>query len=236
MHDSAHKSNPFSGMTVDEVNAQLNLLNTEEHRARFQAECAAYANAPTHSRVAAHHVMESQWISDFMCAFSKMCSDKITRVNDSSYAKIVRCMNLADLYRFVTVNIGWIFNDPLMQCITKMKTLYCRYVERLVFTAMDGVEHSAYIMATHFPELMTPELHVRVVPVPEVFRVHEMQIADDDALFGPLKATYQGLMPIMPTVVPQRRDDSDYGSDGSDYDSDYGSDDSDDYDYDDARG
>jgi len=243
MHANEHKKNPFSRMTVDEVIAQLNLLNTEEHRAQFQAECTAYANAPTHSRVAAHHVMESQWISDFMCAFSKVCSDKITRVNDSSYAKIVRCMNLADLYRFVTVNIGWIFNDPLMQCITKMKTLYCRYVERLVFTAMDGVEHSAYIMATHFPELMTPELHVRVVPVPEVFRVHEMQIADDDALFGPLKATYQGLMPAaVPTVEPRQRHDyydSDAGYSDEDEDDDQYSD-SDDDQYtdsdDDARG
>jgi hypothetical protein len=235
MHANEHSQNPLFGMTANEVIAQLNLLNTEEHRAQFQAECAAYANAPTHSRVAAHHVMESQWISDFMCAFSKVCSHKIAGVNDSSYAKIVRCMNLADLYRFVTVNIGWIFNDPLMQCITKMKTLYCRYVERLVFTAMDGVEHSAYIMATHFPELMTPELHVRVVPVPEVFRVPEMQIADDDALFGPLKATYQGLMPTVAPRVPIRDyDDSDTGysdEDDCDDDSDY-----DDYDYDDACG
>jgi hypothetical protein len=203
MHDSAHKSNPFSGMTVDEVNAQLNLLNTEEHRARFQAECAAYANAPTHSRVAAHHVMESQWISDFMCAFTKVCSHKIAGVNDRSYAKIVRCMNLVDLYRFVTANLGWIFNDPLMQFIPRMNNLYSKYIERLVFTAADGVEHSAYIMATHFPELMTPELHVCVVPVPDAYRVPEMQIADDDALFGPLKATYQGLMPAAPIVEQQ---------------------------------
>jgi hypothetical protein len=203
MHDSAHKSNPFSGMTVDEVNAQLNLLNTEEHRARFQAECAAYANAPTHSRVAAHHVMESQWISDFMCAFTKVCSHKIAGVNDRSYAKIVRCMNLVDLYRFVTANLGWIFNDPLMQFIPRMNNLYSKYIERLVFTAADGVEHSAYIMATHFPELMTPELHVCVVPVPDAYRVPEMQIADDDALFGPLKAAYQGLMPAAPIVEQQ---------------------------------
>jgi hypothetical protein len=203
MHDSAHKSNPFSGMTVDEVNAQLNLLNTEEHRARFQAECAAYANAPTHSRVAAHHVMESQWISDFMCAFTKVCSHKIAGVNDRSYAKIVRCMNLVDLYRFVTANLGWIFNDPLMQFIPRMNKLYSKYIERLVFTAADGVEHSAYIMATHFPELMTPELHVCVVPVPDAYRVPEMQIADDDALFGPLKAAYQGLMPAAPIVEQQ---------------------------------
>jgi hypothetical protein len=145
-------------------------------------------------------------------------------------------MNLVDLHRFVTVSVGWIFNDPLMQCITRMKTLYGKYVERLVFTAMDGVEHSAYIMATHFPELMTPELHVRVVPAHDVFRVPEMQIADDDALFGPLKATYQGLMPAaVPIVEPrQRRDYHDEGSDDSDDGSDdYGSDD---YDYDDARG
>jgi hypothetical protein len=90
------------------------------------------------------------------------------------------------------------------------------------------------MMATYFPELMTPELHVCVVPRPDVFRVPAMQIADDDALFGPLKATYQGLMPIMSTValpLPPRRDDdsSDYDSDDYDYDSD-------DYDYDDARG
>jgi hypothetical protein len=244
MHDSAHKSNPFSGMTVDEVNAQLNLLNTEEHRARFQAECAAYANAPTHSRVAAHHVMESQWISDFMCAFTKVCSHKIAGVNDRSYAKIVRCMNLVDLYRFVTANLGWIFNDPLMQFIPRMNNLYSKYVERLVFTAADGVEHSAYIMATHFPELMTPELHVCVVPVPDAYRVPEMQIADDDALFGPLKATYQGLMPAAPIVEQQilaqirtlqmfhPEEDEDEDEDDHDYDYSDEDEDEDDHDYD----
>jgi hypothetical protein len=42
-----------------------------------------------------------------------------------------------------------------------------------------------------------------VVPVPDAYRVPEMQIADDDALFGPLKATYQGLMPAAPIVEQQ---------------------------------
>jgi hypothetical protein len=236
MHAKEHKKNPFSAMTVHEANAHLILLNTEEHRAQFQAECTAYANDPTHSRVAAHHVMDSQWIPNFTCAFTKVCSHKMAEVNDRSYAMIDRCVNLIDLYRFITVNISWIFNEPFMPCVVRMNHLYSRYIERLLHMAGDGIEHSAYVMATHFPELMTPELHVCVVPHPNVFRVPELQIADDDALFGPLKATYQGLMPIMPTVVPQRRDDSDYGSDDGSDGSDYGSDDSDDYDYDDARG
>lgn len=232
MHANEHKhnQNPLFGMTVNEVIAQLNLLNTEEHRAQFQAECAAYANAPTHSRVAAHHVMESQWISDFMCAFTKVCSHKIAGVNDCSHAKIVRCVNLVDLYRFVAANLGWIFNDPLMQFIPRMNKLFIKYIERLVHTAADGVEHSAYIMATHFPELMTPELHVRVVPVPDAYRVPEMQIADDDALFGSLKATYQGLMPAVEPRVPRvpiresDEDDHDYDSDAG-----YSVEDEDDY-------
>jgi hypothetical protein len=234
MHVKEHKTNLFSAMTVDEANAHLILLNTEECRAQFQAECTAYANDPTHSRVAAHHVMDSQWIPDFTCAFTKVCSHKMAQVNDRSYAMIVRCVNLVDLYHFIVANISWIFNDPLMRCIVRMNHLYGRYIERLLHMAGDGIEHSAYMMATYFPELMTPELHVCVVPRPDVFRVPAMQIADDDALFGPLKATYQGLMPIMSTValpLPPRRDDdsSDYDSDDYDYDSD-------DYDYDDARG
>jgi hypothetical protein len=248
MHANEHKhnQNPLFGMTVNEVIAQLNLLNTEEHRAQFQAECAAYANAPTHSRVAAHHVMESQWISDFMCAFTRVCSHKIAGVNDCSHAKIVRCVNLVDLYRFVAANLGWIFNDPLMQFIPRMNRLYIKYIDRLVHTAADGVEHSAYIMATHFPELMTPELHVRVVPVPDAYRVPEMQIADDDALFGPLKATYQGLMPAAPIVEQQIlaqirtlqmfHPEEDEDEDDHDYDSDAGYSDEDDHDYDSDAG
>jgi hypothetical protein len=242
MHAKEHKKNPFSAMTVHEASAHLILLNTEEHRAQFQAECTAYANDPTHSRVAAHHVMDSQWIPDLMCAFTKVCSHKIAGVNDRSYAKIVRCMNLVDLYRFVTANLGWIFNDPLMQFIPRMNNLYTKYMERLVFTAADGVEHSAYIMATHFPELMTPELHVCVVPVPDAYRVPEMQIADDDALFGPLKATYQGLMPAAPIVEQQIlaqirtlqmfHPEEDEDEDDHDYDYSDEDEDEDDHDYD----
>ena len=66
---------------------------------------------------------------------------------------------------------------------------------------------------------MTPELHVVVKPSERVYRVPGMQIADDDALFGPLKLACQGLLPdaIVPNPVRARRD---YESD-DEFDRDY---------------
>jgi hypothetical protein len=208
--------NPFIAMDIDDVFVQLNLLNTEENRDLFRAECTQYANNPTHSRIVAStpHVTQDPWISNFIAAFSKACSFNMAQVSNSSLMKLTRCANLVDLYHFMQSNIAWIFNDPLMRCITNMNRLCEKYQERLIFMANSGIEHAAYMMATHFPELMTPELHVRVDPAPDVYRSPSMQIADDDALFGPLKATYHMLMPATPAppAPPQRRyyDDSEY--------------------------
>jgi hypothetical protein len=221
--------NPFIAMEIEDVFVQLNLLNTEENRDLFRAECTQYANNPMHSRIVAStpHVTEDPWISNFIAAFSQACSFKMAQVSNSSLMKIARCANLVDLYRCIQSNIAWILNDPLMRCITSMNRLCDKHQGRLIYMANDGIEHAAYMMATHFPELMTPELHVRVVPVPDVYRSPSMQIADDDALFGPLKATYHMLMPATPPP-PQRHYYHD--SDRDDYDDDY-----DDYD-DDASG
>jgi hypothetical protein len=103
--------------------------------------------------------------------------------------------------------------------------------------------------------MMTPELHV-VVKSKYPYRMPGMQIADDDALFGPLKLACQGLLPdgVCERVVRARRDyesddefDRDYEDeefdraedeedDGyTDDDDDY-SDDDDDYESDDAQG
>ena len=189
--------NPFAGLTMHVAISRLEMLNTDHQRNQFLAECAAYANEITHSRIVApiQHVIGNRWISEFMIGFSKVCAFKMSQVNDQTISKIERCMNLVDLYHFLAANIGWILNDPLIQCITNMSRLYMRYIERLLYMAKDGIEHSAYMMATHFPELMSPELHVRVIPVSGVYRNPELQIAEDDALFGPLKAAYQRLMP-----------------------------------------
>ena len=72
--------------------------------------------------------------------------------------------------------------------------------------SQEGIEHAACMLIRHFPEMMTPELHVLVKPSERVYRVPAMQIADDDALFGPLKLACQGLLPdaIVPNPNPVR--------------------------------
>jgi hypothetical protein len=86
--------------------------------------------------------------------------------------------------------------------------------------------------------MMTPELHVVVVvnAAVNVYRVPQMQIADDDELFGPMKAACQAFMPDAapePVPVPRRNiyyDDYDYDDYDGDYDNDeYTDDEEDDY-------
>ena len=235
---------PFTSLTMEDTIVQFNLLNTKENRDRFLEECTAFANDPTHSRTVAstRHVMSNQWITLFICGFSKLCSFRIrmAQVSNVSIPKIDRCVNIVNVFRLMAENIGWILSDPLMQCITNMGRLADSFVERLGYMAQEGVEHSAYILGHYFPEMMTPELHIHVNPAGDVYRTPQMQIADDDALFGPLKATYQALMPAaLPARGCQSSKSSDSDSEYDDYDdydgndgNDYGSDSSDsDYDY-----
>jgi hypothetical protein len=247
------KRTQYDTISDDEVLSELNLLDTVENRQAFLEECKAVANAPNQSRVkyaidvAAsaneddHNskwckcryatVLNNEWIADFSVAFSKVCSIKMAAVCNTSLSKLSRAMNLVDLFRFVS-RIDWILTDPGMRHMTNMAGLWEKYMERLTFMATEGIEHAALMLARYFPEMMTPELHVVVVVNADVnvYRVPQMQIADDDELFGPMKAACQAFMPDaapetepvpVPVPIPRRNIyyDYDYGySDDSDYD------------------
>ena len=177
-------------------------------------------------------VLDNEWIADFSVAFSKVCSIKMAAVCNTSLSKLGRAMNLVDLYRFVSSRIDWILTDPGMRHMTNMAGLWEKYVERLTFMATEGIEHAALMLARYFPEMMTPELHVVVAVNADVnvYRVPQMHIADDDELFGPMKAACQAFMPDAapePEPVPRRNSEYDYDYDYSDDSSDY-----DDYDND----
>ena len=190
-------------------------------------------------------VLDNEWIAHFLVAFSKVCSIKMAEVGNTSLNKLGRAMNLVDLYRFVSSRIDWILTDPGMRHITNMAGIWEKYVERLTFMATEGIEHAALMLARYFPEMMTPELHVVVVVNADVnvYRVPQMHIADDDELFGPMKAACQAFMPdAAPEAepVPRRNSDYDYDYDYSDDSSDYDDYDNDEYtddeDEDDAQG
>lgn len=249
------KRTQYDTISDDEVLSELNLLDTAENRQAFLEECKVVANAPNQSRikyaVAADDVaasaneddhnskwrkcrhatvLDNEWIADFSVAFSKVCSIKMAAVCNTSLSKLSRAMNLVDLFRFVSSRIDWILTDPGMRHMTNMAGLWEKYVERLTFMATEGIEHAALMLARYFPEMMTPELHVVVVVNADVnvYRVPQMQIADDDELFGPMKAACQAFMPdAAPEAEPVPRRNIYY----NDYDYEYSdSDDSSDYD------
>ena len=103
--------------------------------------------------------------------------------------------------------------------------------------AKEGVEHAAYVFMRFFPEMMTPELHMHMIPKWEIASSIGMHIEQDDPLFGSMKLACQSFMPVAqpPPPRPQSlcRDCLHWGCDGYDcrYDNDY--DDYDDYDDDD---
>jgi hypothetical protein len=164
----------------------------------------------------------------------------MSQVTDASLRKLQRSVNLVQMYRFIISSVGWIFRDPLMQFIVNsitrkgsMNSLYEKYADRLIYMSHEGVEHAACLMGHHFPELMTPELHVRVDPTTDLYRAPQLEIGEDDALFGPLKSTYQALLPaaaIESNVVAVGHA---YDDDYSDSDNDYHNDNDDDDEYDD---
>jgi hypothetical protein len=227
--------NPFVLLSMPDAIAKFGLMNTQENRARFLAECAAYANERTHSRIVAstRHVLSDQWIMHLLFGFQKICSHYMSHVMDLSLKKIDRSVNLIKLYRFMMSSVGWIFREPCMNFVVNLTRLYDKYIDRLVYMSKEGVEHAACLMGLYFPEMMTPELHVCVNPT-DLYRAPQIEIGEDDALFGPLKATYQALMPAAPNVVAlaavHEDDSSDSDDSYNDYnDHDYDNDDEDDH-------
>ena len=232
---------------------QFNLLDNAENRDAFLAECNAVAcganqsrvvlpmNADTSSTVVwkTHRpvVVDNPWIMQFVSGFIKVCSAKMAAVNNVDATKMDRSQNLIDMYRFLA-RIEWIFNDPNVRCVINLDGLYQAHIKRLIYMAEQGIEHSAYMLGRICPEMMTPELHVRVVPNPAYYMVPHLQIQPDDDVFGPMKIACQGFMPEMPEPVPVPEgrciySDSDSDSDDDDYYNDDDNDDNDDYNDDD---
>ena len=244
--------NHINEMDADALIAYFNSLDTAEHRNTFLAECNAVAHHPANqSRFVVPMnpasaamrdwtakrpvVLENTWIIDLMATFSRLCSLKMAAVNNVDDSIVERCTSLVDLYRFI-VQTEWMLNDPNVRSVLNLDGLYAAHIKRLMYMATEGVEHSAYMLGRHCPEMMTPELHLRVVANPRFYRIPQMLIADDDAVFGPMKVACQGFMPIMADPVPVSRQLHPYSDSDSDYYSDYTNDDSDDDDntYDDA--
>lgn len=243
--------NPFATMSHDEALSHLNLLDTPENRQAFMEECKALANAPNHSRIKRRDVgchdddvcvndwwccrfttamvIPDEWIARFLAAFSRVCSLKMGNVSDNSESKINRSMSLVDVFRFISSRIDWILTDPNLRQIANMHRFWEKYMERIGFMAGEGVEHAALMMAKYAPEMMTPELHCVVNPVADVYRVPEMQISNDDALFAPLKTKCEALLPdAVPMPAPTQLHRNRIYSDSEDDDYYHDNDDSDD--------
>jgi hypothetical protein len=245
--------NHINEMDTDALVAYFNSLDTAEHRNTFLAECSAVAHK-NQSRVVLPMdpdasampdwtakrpvVLENTWIMDFMATFIKLCSVKMAAVNNSDAITIERCTSLVDLYRFIA-RIEWMVNDPNVRCVLSLNGFYAAHIKRLMYMATEGIEHSAYMLGRHCPEMMTPELHLRVVATPRFYRIPQMLIPDDDEVFGPMKVACQGFMPLMADPLPVSRQLHLYSDSDSDYYSDYTDDttdihdDDDDYDDDD---
>ena len=232
--------NPFHGLNETDALAQFNALDTADNRNAFLAECHAIAHDANKSRVVIElnpndnnndnavawkvrrpMVVENTWITDYMGVFAKVCSMKMGTV--STGAKLVRCRNLVDLYRFIARN-EWILNHATMRCMMSLDSFHAAHIKRLLFMAHEGIEHSAYMLGRFCPEMMTPDLHVPVVPIADVYMVPQMQIELDDIVFGPMKVACQAFMPV-PVAVASRQCDETEPNSG--YDGYYGDDDND---------
>jgi hypothetical protein len=229
----------FSGLNDDDALALFNRMNTDEHRQAFLDECSAIANAPHQSRVvlamdaaandaavAAYTVrrpivVEDMWIAGFISGFTKVCLTKMAEVNNVDERTMERCTNLVNLYRFIA-RVEWMFKDPTVRTVLNLNAFYAAYVKRLLYMTGQGVEHSAYMLGRICPEMMTPEVHVQVVPNPRFYMVPQMLIQPDDDVFGEMKVACQAFMPPPPpppAPAEHRRrcySDSDSYSDGTD--------------------
>lgn len=231
----------FSQLTHDQALEKFNSLDTLEHRERFLAEYRTLqqTDATTHSRVIQAcddnsgvwikrraRLMNDEWTANYFGTFSATCTHKMKLIGNSTPLS-QSCVNLVDLYRFVA-RIDWLLTDPNLVSIMRLNSFYKAFLKRLFYMAKEGVEHSAYVFMRFFPEMMTPELHMHVIPKWEIASSIGMHIENDDPLFGPMKLACQSFMPVaQPPPRSLCRDCLQWGCDGYDcrYDDDYGNDD-----------
>jgi hypothetical protein len=208
---------PLNGLNDAARIEQFNLLDNAEDRDAFLAECKVLACDANQSRVVrpknadmpstvvwkTHRpvVVENTWIMQFVSGFIMVCSAKMAAVNNADATKIDRSQSLIDMYRFIT-RIDWMLNDPNVRYVINMNAFYQAHIKRVIYMAEQGIEHSAYMIGRHCPEMMTPELHAHVVPNPAFYMAPHMQIQPDDAVFGPMKVACQAFMPDPVRAVP----------------------------------
>jgi hypothetical protein len=223
---------PFESLNCDEAIVEFKLLNTVENRQTFIEEFKSAAmgmglglgmgnpdddGSKWATNVHASARLDNAWFPKYMACFIKICSFKMSAVSNIALSKITRSNNLVELYRFISGNIDWILTDHNMRIMSHFVRFWEKYIERLIFMSQDGIEHAACMLMRYFPEMMTPELHVVVNPIADIYRAPHMEISNDDALFGPLKAKCMALLPEA-VVVPAR---SYHSSDDDDYYDDY---------------
>jgi hypothetical protein len=244
-------------LTYEQALEKFNSLDTLENREGFLAEYRTLqqTDAMTQSRVIQAcdaddawmtnkraRLMKDEWIANYFAAFSATCTHKMKLIGHDGIPLSQSCVNLVELYRFIA-RIDWLLADSNLRSIVRLNSFYKVFLKRLFYMAKEGVEHSAYVFMRFFPEMMTPELHMHVIPKWEIASSIGMHIEDDDTLFGPMKLACQSFMLIaQPPPPPPRslcRDCLHWGCDGYDclYDDDYDNDDYSDDDYsDDAQG
>jgi len=229
---------PFEALDCDDAIVEFKLLNTVENQQTFIEELKSAAMAmamgmgnPTNlcdrgdddgskwvTNPHASALLDNLWFSKYISCFIQICSFKMSAVSNNELSKITRASNLVELYRFISGNIDWILTDHNMRIITGLNRFWEKYIERLVFMTQEGIEHAACMLMLYFPEMMTPELHVDVNPVTDLYRVPQMQIADDDEMFGPLKAKCLALLPEATEVVVVTPVGRNYYSSDDEYD------------------
>ena len=254
------KKSCYDDMSVDDTAAELAAMNTPENRQQFIDECNALAKHVNHSRVKypsfVHEdefkkcerqiMLENEWITKYISAFSKVCSHKISVIGNNALTMLDRAKHVVELHRLTSEHIDWILMSSL-RFVCRLHNLWPKYLGRLIYMSQEGIEHSACLLMRYFPEMMTPELHVVVTSNSTLYRAPELQIADDDALFGPLKLACQGLLPERIEPGPRRQcheddsrnyySDDDYSDGGGDDGDDYSDGDGgDDHEIDDAQG
>lgn len=198
---------PFSGLNEADTLAQFNGMNTADNRQAFLAECNAIACDANQSRVVQCMdadesawkvrrpvVIDNAWITNCMTGFAKVCLAKMAAVSNADGGKLDRCKSLVDLYQFIA-HVEWMFTDVNVRCVLNLNAFYQAHLHRLFHMTQQGIEHAAYMFGIHCPEMMTPELHIHVVPSAEFYMVPQMRIASDDAVFGPMKVACQEFMP-----------------------------------------
>ena len=204
---------PFNNLTEDESIQKFVIINTVENQNAFINRCNEI-HYLYQSRIIGPYIenkyiditkyknndnvnipIADEWGSIFIAGIISILNFKMVKFKSENGDNVKKALCLIDIFQFVAEHILWVFRSDYIIEIMKLTKIRKVLIERCIYLANEGLEHAAYFLGLLYPEMMTSEIHLNVVPT-AIYNASETWIYHNkDPVFGAIKVALRKLMP-----------------------------------------